>query len=58
MLLAPPDEAPQTSGGAFARQHTAFDTRTQRVEMGKANRDVCGSAIAHLLRRAYQTYGE
>ena len=41
----------------FVRQYTAADVALL-VAMDKANEDVCGPAIAHLLQRAYQTYGD
>ncbi|MDO8369273.1 MAG: hypothetical protein Q7S71_00905 [Candidatus Nitrotoga sp.] len=40
----------------FARKYTHSDIE-RLVEMNKANEDVCGPAIAHLLQRAYQVYG-
>ena len=39
----------------FARKYTPSDIK-QLVEMDKANEDVCGPAIAHLLQRAYRDY--
>ncbi|MDD4965187.1 MAG: hypothetical protein PHI11_14855 [Gallionella sp.] len=42
---------------AFARKYTAADV-TLLVEMDKANEDVCGPAIAHLLQRAYRIYDD
>jgi transposase InsO family protein len=42
---------------AFARKYTAGDVALL-VEMDKANEDVCGPAIAHLLQRAYRDYGD
>jgi hypothetical protein len=41
----------------FARKYTPGDIALL-VEMDKANEDVCGPAIAHLLQRAYRTYGD
>ena len=41
----------------FARKYTAIDIALL-VEMDKANEDVCGPAIAHLLQRAYGVYGD
>jgi hypothetical protein len=41
----------------FARKYTAADIALL-VEMDKAHEDVCGPAIAHLLQRAYRTYGD
>lgn len=41
----------------FARKYTLADINLL-VEMDKANEDVCGPAIAHLLQRAYLTYGD
>ena len=41
----------------FARKYTSADIELL-VEMDKANEDVCGPAIAHLLQRAYRTYGD
>jgi transposase InsO family protein len=42
---------------AFARKYTPADI-SLLVEMDTNNADVCGPAIAHLLRRAYHTYGD
>jgi hypothetical protein len=42
---------------AFARKYTPADV-SLLVEMDTANADVCGPAIAHLLRRAFNVYGE
>ena len=41
----------------FARTYTALDVELL-VEMDRANEDVCGPAIAHLLQRAYSLYGD
>ena len=41
----------------FARKYTAIDIALL-VEMDKANEEVCGPAIAHLLQRAYSVYGD
>lgn len=41
----------------FARKYTHSDIE-RLVEMDKANEDVCGPAIAHLLQRAYHVYGD
>ena len=41
----------------FARKYTLADVKLL-VEMDKANEDVCGPAIAHLLQRAYRTYDD
>ena len=41
----------------FARTYTPADILLL-VEMDKANENVCGPAIAHLLQRAYQDYGD
>ena len=41
----------------FARKYTSSDIE-RLVEMDKANEDVCGPAIAHLLQRAYSVYGD
>ena len=41
----------------FARRYTALDIALL-VEMDKANEDVCGPAITHLLKRAFHTYGD
>lgn len=41
----------------FARKYTASDIELL-VEMDRAHEDVCGPAIAHLLRRAYTLYGD
>jgi hypothetical protein len=41
----------------FARKFTPLDIELL-VEMDKANEDVCGPAIAHLLQRAHRDYGD
>jgi transposase InsO family protein len=41
----------------FARKYTGADIDLL-VAMDKANEDVCGPAIAHLLWRAYKVYGD
>src|ERR1035437_158224 len=41
----------------FARKYTPGDIALL-VAMDKANEDVCGPAIAHLLQRAYHAYGD
>lgn len=41
----------------FVRKYTDADIALL-VEMDRANEDVCGSAIAHLLKRAYITHGD
>ena len=41
----------------FARKYTPGDV-TLLVEMDRANEDVCGVAIVHLLRRAFTVYGD
>ena len=41
----------------FARRYTPVDIELL-VEMDKANEDVCGPAIAHLLKRAYTTFDD
>jgi transposase InsO family protein len=41
----------------FTRKYTAVDVALL-VEVDRANEDVCGPAIAHLLRRAYTVYGD
>ena len=41
----------------FARKYTASDIDLL-VEMDRANEDVCGAAIVHLFKRAYNTYGD
>jgi len=41
----------------FARKYTASDIDLL-VEMDRANEDVCGPAICHLFKRAYNTYGD
>ena len=44
-------------GAPFARRYTADDVKLLAA-MDRANEDVCGPAIAHLLRRAYTVYGD
>jgi hypothetical protein len=41
----------------FARKYTALDIELL-VEMDKAHDDVCGPAIIHLLKRAFNDYGD
>ncbi len=41
----------------FKRKYLAIDIALL-VEMDKANENVCGPATAHLLKRAYQEYGD
>ena len=41
----------------FARKYTAVDVALL-AQVDRANEDVCGPAIAHLLRRAYTVYGD
>ncbi len=41
----------------FARKYTGADIELL-VEMDRANEDVCGPAVVHLLRRAWRVYGD
>ena len=41
----------------FARKYTQTDVQLL-VEMDRANEDVCGPAVVHLLRRAWRVYGD
>ena len=41
----------------FARKYTPGDV-SLLVQMDKAHEDVCGPAVAHLLKRAYTLYGD
>jgi len=41
----------------FARKYSAADIALL-VEMDRANEDVCGPAVAHLLQRAFTVYGD
>ena len=41
----------------FARKYTHADVELL-VEMDRAHEDVCGAAIAHLLQRAHNVYGD
>ena len=41
----------------FARRYLAVDIELL-AEMDRANDDVCGPAVVHLLQRAYQLYGD
>jgi len=41
----------------FARKYTAADIALL-VEMDRANEDVCGPAVVHLLQRAFTIYGD
>ena len=41
----------------FARIYSAADVELL-VEMDRANEDACGPAVAHLLRRAFEVYGD
>jgi len=47
----------RTPAAPFARKYTASDIELL-VEMDRANEDVCGPAVVHLLRRAYHVYGD
>lgn len=47
----------RTPAAPFPRKSTSSDIE-RLVEMDKANEDVCGPAIAHLLQRAYSVYGD
>ncbi len=47
----------RTPAAPFARKYTASDIELL-VEMDRANEDVCGPAVVHLLRRAYTVYGD
>lgn len=42
---------------AFARKYTETDIELL-AQMDRANEDVCGAAIAHLLKRAHRVYGD
>ncbi len=46
-----------TPTAPFARKYTGADIELL-VEMDRANEDVCGPAIAHLLQRAHRVYGD
>lgn len=41
----------------FARKYTASDVELL-AQMDRANEDVCGPAVVHLLQRAYLVYGD
>lgn len=41
----------------FARKYTPTDIELL-AEMDRANEEVCGPAVVHLLRRAYTVYGD
>ncbi len=41
----------------FARKYTQTDVQLL-VEMDRANEDVCGPAVVHLLKRAWRVYGD
>jgi hypothetical protein len=41
----------------FARKYRAIDVQLL-VEMNRANEDVCGPVIVHLLQRAWRVYGD
>ena len=41
----------------FARKYTPTDVQLL-VEMDRANEDVCGPAVVHLLKRAWRVYGD
>ncbi len=47
----------QVPAAPFARKYTAEDIALL-VEMDRAHEDVCGPAIAHLLRRAWHVFGD
>jgi hypothetical protein len=48
---------PCAPAAPFARKYTPADVALL-VEMDRANEDVCGPAIVHLLRRAFEIYGD
>lgn len=49
--------AESSAAGNDMRRYTAEDVRLL-VEVDKAHEDICGPAIAHLLRRAWRDYGD
>lgn len=53
----PLTKCPRKPARPFARKYTPQDIALL-VEMDRANEDVCGPAIAHLLKRAYTEYGD
>ena len=57
--LAPVPLAKRYSASAapFARKYTPTDIELL-AQMDRANADVCGPAVVHLLRRAYTVYGD
>jgi hypothetical protein len=46
-----------TPAAPFARKYTAADI-SLLVEMDRANENVCGPAVVHLLQRAFMVYGD
>ena len=54
---APLAKRPCAPTAPFPRKYTPSDVALL-VEMDRANEDVCGPAIVHLLRRAFEVYGD
>ena len=51
------NKRPRIPAAPFARKYTPADVALL-VQMDRANEDVCGPAVVHLLRRAYSVYGD
>ena len=51
------NKRPRIPAAPFARKYTPADVALL-VQMDRANEDVCGPAVMHLLRRAYSVYGD
>jgi hypothetical protein len=57
LASAPLAKRPRAPAAPFPRKYTPADV-TLLVEMDRANEDVCGPAIVHLLHRALTLYGD
>ena len=57
LAATPLNKRPRTPAAPFARKYTSPDIELL-VQMDRANEDVCGPAVVHLLHRAYTVYGD
>ena len=57
LAATPLNKRARAPAAPFARKYTPADVALL-VQMDRANEDVCGPAVVHLLRRAYTVYGD
>jgi len=57
MAAIPLSKRYRAPAAPFPRKYTQTDVQLL-VEMDRANEDVCGPAVVHLLRRAWRVYGD